>query len=542
MKHFFYRLVLVSASTLSVAIIGCSKEKLDESSPSPATPYLRFADANALKSAIGEIAKSPRGNKASVIADVIRSHSGGNEFRSLLAHPEKNDVPVLSAKGLAARKAKKQKLATKASMAREELAADAVITDQLVPDPNFAAVLNDDLELQVGSDLIKVTPQGTYITRAANKAALEKMASDNSIDSLDYTPGTLVGDGMYAMGNGITRYDTYKEDPNPSIIQPIYTDDGGVGGGGGGGTPPASMPCEIKQPQTQAFQGALPAGGYCAFPSYLYGAKTVVGGALQNLFGVNSSRENNFDSDHRIKVKLYNFDYIVYSSIGLKAKFQERGLFGIWGKADCPQIVLGWDAVVFEDKLAYSATAPILPAYNSTGVQSYFVKANERYQFVNFGVPAEMVSELSSVLVGRFGLTQAASDIENKLYDVSATKLADLTASLWSYVNTTYAPGQVALNNSITKGFRQIFPDKETIALSRFEQAYVNTGEVDLVFNWNTCQLTYSGYIDGSFSFGANIVGPTYSNKAQAYDVKKASVYGAAQYQGAWKGVRIIQE
>ena len=261
---------------------------------------------------------------------------------------------------------------------------------------------------------------------------------------------------------------------------------------------------------------------------------------MQSLFGVNSSRENNFDSDHRIKVKLYSFDYIVYSSIGLKAKFQEKGFLDIWGKQDCSKIVLGWDAVVFEDQLRYSAAAPVTPSYNSAGVQSYFVKANEKYQFVNFGVPAEMISELSSVLVGRYGLT--ASDIENKMYNASATKLADLTTNLWNYVNTTYAPGQVNLSAQITKGFRIIFPGKETIALSRFKQAYENTGEVDMVFNWNTCQLTYNGYIDGSFSFGSNVLAPTYANKALKYDVKKASVYGAALYHGAWKGVRIMQE
>ena len=539
MKQNFYRLVLVTASTLAVA--GCSKEKLDSLSPSPATPYLRFADANALKSAIDEINKSTNSNKAAVIANVIRTHSGESEFRSLLIHPEKNDIAVLSAKGKTARKAGKHKLVTGVSMAREQLAADEVLTDQLVPDTNFAAVLNDDLELQVGGDLIKITPEGTYITNAANRAALELMASDNSLDSADYTPGTFIGDGMYTMGDGITRYDTYNEDP--SIVQPIFTDDGGVGGGGGGGGAPApSMPCAIKQPVATSFPGALPTGGYCVFPTYLYGAKTVVGGALQSLFGVNTSRENNFDSDHRIKVKLYNFDYVVYSSIGLKVKFQERGFMGIWGKKDCPKIVLGWDAVVFEDKLRYSATAPVTPSFNSAGVQSYFVKANERYQFVNFGVPAELISELSSVLVGRYGLTQSASDIEKKMYDASATKLADLTTSLWNHVNANYAPGQINLSAQITKGFRMIFPDKETIALSRFEQAYVNTGEVDMVFNWNTCQLTYSGFIDGSFSFGANVLAPTYANKAMKYDVKKASVYGAAQYNGAWKGVRIMQE
>ncbi len=480
---------------------------------------------------------------------MIRDHSGGDGgsgFRSLLVHPEKNNVPVLSAKGIAARKSKSrnaQSSATGVSVDREALAADEVITDQLVPDPNFAAVLNDNLELQVGDQLIKVTPEGTYVTAASNRAALELMANDNSLDSPDYTPGTFVGDGTYAMGKEIMRYDTYEEDPNAPSLKLLPEDGGnGGGGGGGGGTSPPSAPCAIKQPSTPAFPGALPAGAYCAFPSYLYGAKTIVGGALQSLFGVNSSRENNVDSDHRIKVKLYSFNYKVYASIGLKAKFQEKGMFGIWGKTDCPKIVLGWDAVVFEAKQAYSAPGPILPTYNSAGVQKIFVKANECYQFINFDVPAEMVSELSSVLVGRYGLTQPASALENDMQNLAASQLASLTDKLWNYVTTNYAPNQFALSSAITKGFRMIFPDKVTIALSRWEQVNVNTGEVDLVFDWNTCQLTYSNTIGGNLNFGTNVLAPTYSNKAQSYEVKKASVYGAAQYNGAWKGIRILQD
>lgn len=85
-----YRLLFASISSLSIAIAGCNKENLDVANPAPSTPYLQFADANALKSAISEIGKSPSGSRASAIADVIRAHAGGDggaNFRSLLTHP-----------------------------------------------------------------------------------------------------------------------------------------------------------------------------------------------------------------------------------------------------------------------------------------------------------------------------------------------------------------------------------------------------------------------------------------------------------------------
>lgn len=459
-------------------------------------------------------------------------------------------MPVPSAKGIAARKSAGTAPASSAgasSSARTALAGDEIITDEMVPDPNFAAVLNDNLEVRVGNQLIKITIAGTYSADAANRAALEYMANDNSLDSADYTPGRPIGDKLYDMGNGITRYDTFEADTTTSLKPLPDPDDpcptcGPPGTGGGTGTPPPSSSCGIAQPASPAFPSAMPAGTYCAFPSYLYGSHTFLGGVLQGLFGVNSSRENNFDSNHRIKVKLYSFNYLVYASIGLKAKFQEKS-FGIWGKKDCPKIVLGWDAVVFEAQQAYSAAGPVVPTFNTSGLASVFAKSNETYQFINFRVPAEMISELSSSLVGRYGVPiPTPTVVENKLTNLASNQLASVTSSLWTYVTTTYAPGQLASQNAVTKGFRMIFPDKVTTALSRWEQVSVNTGEVDLIFDWNTAQLTYSNTVGGNVNFVNNVLVPTYTNQAKSYEVKKASVYGAALYNGAWKGVRIIQE
>ncbi len=87
-----------------------------------------------------------------------------------------------------------------------------------------------------------------------------------------------------------------------------------------------------------------------------------------------------------------------------------------------------------------------------------------------------------------------------------------------------------------------IYPDKETVALSRWEKSESNKEEINLIFDWNTCRATYSGTLGGDFDFANNVLKPTYDNKALSYVAKKASVYGAAQYGGGWKGIRIVQE
>lgn len=539
------RFFLSGTALLSLSLFGCEKEVVNVTNTDATQPtsYLKFASAESLKSALTEISKSPDKEAAlEKIRGVYTVGAVNEKFHSLLTNPDKN-VPVLNAKGRAAYKA-----SSKVKYSEAILAADEVVTDQLVPDPNFATVLNDQLEIQVGNQFVKVTPQGTYFADAANKAALDAIATDNAQDPDDVEPGVAVGGDTYDMGKGVSRFDTYGTATNVVELQDIsqLTSGGGTGVGLTNGSPTTafSSPCDIAQPAGTKYSSALSLQQYCGFPSYGYGSHTVVGGWLQGIFGANSDRTENFDDTHRVKVKLYNFNYWVYSSIGLKAKFQKRGWTRIWDKQSCDKITLGWDAVIFEAPQVYSAPSP----YNSTSFPGSGVAnaiAGEKFTFINFEVPANIISELSQSLLGQTSWN-SSSDLKDKLEsqfkDLAKSQISSVTTTLWNYVEKKYAPTQVAFNTSVTTGFRMIFPDKVTIALSRWEKSADNTGEVDLIFDWNTCRLTYTNTIGGNLDWGKNVVAPTYSNRAYSYTVKKASIYGAAKYNGMWKGVRIVQE
>lgn len=132
--------------------------------------------------------------------------------------------------------------------------------------------------------------------------------------------------------------------------------------------------------------------------------------------------------------------------------------------------------------------------------------------------------------------------MENFLKYSVSNKLGDITKDLWTYAEGQLAPGQIEFRNSVTKGFRMIYPDKFVTALSRWEKTRDGGQEIDLVLDFNTARLTYSSTIGGDFDFGKNVVGPTYSNKSYSYVLKKASVYDATKYKGQWKGIRILQE
>ena len=114
-----------------------------------------------------------------------------------------------------------------------------IVSDQLVPDTNFATILNDDLQVQVGQQIYMVTPDGTFSAEASNLAALEAMVNDRTLSPDDAPIGTLLTDDFYDMGGGITRYDTFAD------VQSNFQQQDALGTSGTTGTLGTS-PCDIR--------------------------------------------------------------------------------------------------------------------------------------------------------------------------------------------------------------------------------------------------------------------------------------------------------
>ena len=529
-------------------LLGCKREADEIIIKSSSSSFLKFADEKALREAIAIVGQEK--NTRQALQKIVGTLAMGPDvanFHSLADNPDKN-VPVFAAKP------KKVVQSLKSMTTNSSLSANGttlggldgvttdrqIVSDQLVPDTNFATILNDDLQVQVGQLIYMVTPDGTFSAEASNRAALEAMVNDRTLSPDDAPIGTLLTEDFYDMGGGITRYDTFAD------VQSNFQQQDALGTSGTSGTLGTS-PCDITQPDPQyvSLTPQLNQQQYCSFPVYAYGPKTVLGRLLTPIFGVNTSRTNNFDSNHRIELKLYNFNYWVYSSIGLKTKFQKKGFLSLWGSMKPSRLVVGWDMVMFERPIPFSPPNPIqVPSFPSSKLGTAVAK--ETLKFINFEIPASMVSELASGLVPSVykGMTfgVSPSQVEQELVSLEGKAIGSLSEKIWNYANSQLAPSQVAFQKSITAGFRMIYADKETVALSRWEKSESNTEEINLVFDFNTCRVTYNGTIGGDFKFADNVLKPTYDNKAMSYVVKKASVYGAAQYGGGWKGIRIVQE
>lgn len=334
---------------------------------------LKFKDPETLQAALEEFHKAQ--NKEEVFDEIIHAYS---ENKSLTGF---TSLQLLK-KELDSDNSDKKANGSLRLSSYNTLNSDSL--DALVPDPAFASVLNENLEIQVGRNLYKVTPYGTFYTNIENQEKLVRIIEKGySTDNEE-----LISENLYKIESNeeIYRYDTYVAISR--IPHEIIPEDDYSPAGSSSGSNSTSYTCnDYYQPMSYTnYPYNLPKDEYCKFKTYSYGSKTIVGGWLESLFGTNSAIKENFDSKNRIKVKLYNFNYVVYSSIGLKVKFQRKGWTGIWDKKDCDQLVIGWDAITFETPNVF--TKP-------TGMPEFPAKAisKEILKFANFDIPVKSVTD-----------------------------------------------------------------------------------------------------------------------------------------------------
>lgn len=71
------------------------------------------------------------------------------------------------------------------------------------------------------------------------------------------------------------------------------------------------------------------------------------------LFGTNVVLENNFDSKHRMKLRLYDQDYLIYRSVGMTLRMQQKEA-GVWWRKKAQEFRYGWTTM--ECKYSYNSS------------------------------------------------------------------------------------------------------------------------------------------------------------------------------------------
>jgi hypothetical protein len=197
--------------------------------------------------------------------------------------------------------------------------------DTLVPNLNFAALLTPEGELEVGNEVIRITPAGTYKFSKEHEEEFYKFLEENpdfSIeDHIDYvfSPKSLKRarqEDFVIINDNITLYDTFS----------------------GGSSSSSSSSSSSTEPDFDSFK------------TFNADRKTVVGGLIQSVIGSKRDHTIEFNSKRRLRGCFYFYNYGVYSECGVTGETQKKNWIG-WSGTECDELRVGWKNVKIEKSI-----------------------------------------------------------------------------------------------------------------------------------------------------------------------------------------------
>ncbi|MEQ9363163.1 MAG: hypothetical protein RIF32_02915, partial [Leptospirales bacterium] len=385
---------------------GCAHEAEDLSSMAVTTAAFRVVDGavefedQAAFVALMRDLKAPAGGD-NLFEENLRllSSLGPERFAPLTpvyAYEDDRAIEAFTDRKLSALAAEHPGLST-----TQLAAVDIDDEDQLIADPHFAALLNADRELVVGDTRYKYTRDGVFM---APKNAVQQLRSAagnfrpnpgvynreahydlgggvgyfpqqySSQDHISTTVAPLVAPAMQAPSAQFLRPDDCMQQMAPVAgddlrareIMPIDGGCGGGGSGGGSGGSGGSGGGSAGPPKQPAIS---------SFPVCTGLRKSI----WNKIFGPSAVCTQNWETRKRIKTKVWNQNYFLYSSIGISVRSQSRKL-RIWWAKKTDELVLGYNTVTFD--YPWSANAPLNPAmFPPANHYTYYYKGQTVNQY-----------------------------------------------------------------------------------------------------------------------------------------------------------------
>lgn len=233
--------------------------------------------------------------------------------------------------------------------------------DSLIVDPYMMCLLNENREVQIDDHIYKYVDEGVVIYDAVSPTIFN--ADAIIIDSLQYETlrhGEMMSvednKGVQAELVALT-YNNNDSSLDHEFLEKYrvieFTDRFDTGGGGEIiGYNPIDNNDELSVTLVDGVN--IPAN---LVKRLTYKKGDSVGSWLNelsnNLFGLNLTISNKFDSRHRMKLRLYSQDYWIYQATGMSVRMQKRVL-GIWWRKKAQEFRYGWSAM----ECKYSFTIP----------------------------------------------------------------------------------------------------------------------------------------------------------------------------------------
>jgi hypothetical protein len=477
MNKFFLFLValtfLFSCSESSDILVNSEKGRFDETEP---FSRLNFVDEQSLQEAI------ETGN------DVLTRSFEGKRFVSLMS----------------------EKPMTKNEEGESITYYEALGYDSIVPNPNFAKLLTPDGELEVGADIIKITPAGTYkFPRECYNEFLQLMDENPNYQ------GQQIGDKLYQLSENVLLYKTFEKsyDDYEIISEGNYE----------------LLPDDFFEDSDESIQtkAAIPEPDFNSFQIFSADKKTVVGKLIQSLIGATKESTVKFSSSRRIGGSFYFYNYGVYAEIGVQGWTDKKNWIG-WSKTATEELRVGWKDVVIKKTL------------------------DDNY--------SKSLNDLNNILY----FPPQYSIVNGERTNIATLAMPDFKATLKDKV---LKEGVKAVHNYLKNELKRPATEWEKaqafVIASRTELYFISGTQHKVIYNtksythvfessWMEFSIDYSNKngigINGAINQNNFDKIPTYLNAiGKAFKDNKASlisgeVYTCARFDNNWRGLKIVKK
>lgn len=384
----------------------------------------------------------------------------------------------------------------------------------LYPDEEVALLFNTANEIEVENILYKVTPWGTFITFESNYSKLldiiNLLSNDDESKAVAYLYRDPVSEEYYKVEEEIYLADTFDRNNKERTVtetEKVTTITEGFY------TPQRVVP---ETEYNTTVQNKL----YDNLPVVSFGKKTILG-KIFSFFGNNEVYTEKFDSKRRVKVKLYNVNYVIIKKLGMEVSLQKKNWIG-WSDTEAEELRLGWDALSFNVKDNVTPIDPWIPIKNSfppNGNPDWdrtappFVKPNAIKQEIS------LLDYTYSLDVSN-GVRQGVK----KLYD---------------FLKTTHQRSISTNEASTIKVWKDASRKTSVSIATPCEIVYKNEKRIRVDFHRQTdVILSLTGISDIDLRKSV-LKSAQASQKATTVTLDLASIYGVAKNGGKWLGARI---
>ncbi|VFB12674.1 Uncharacterised protein [Bacteroides heparinolyticus] len=197
--------------------------------------------------------------------------------------------------------------------------------DTLVPNHAFAVLLNPLGEVQSNDTIYRINHNGTYYFHLNKEKEFNEIYPKDSI-------GTLIGENLYKLADGIYRYKTFLDNVKTEEID--FPDN----------------ESDDSWDDSNVSTRAVSEPNYNSFPRFNADRHTWAGKIWQKFFGNDKYYEVKLSKKRKVKGRLYAYHYVVYSESGVTGMMKKKNWIG-WSKTQADELRIGWNNIVLEAKI-----------------------------------------------------------------------------------------------------------------------------------------------------------------------------------------------